>query len=273
MWSWGCMRQFWIWACPVDVFQRDRPWSRSSTTFFTCSCWFGGVVHAILWYHHVSLCVAIGWDVWKPLKLNLKLLSFFCASTVFRSVGWLMGGGILSTTTPWRVWRWSFGKCATALWHRHKSEVGKHAQSFETFCHILICPDNFTNVSLLSPHMCHFYPFFTYLILPLAKSMSAGNRPLATSQEAAFSKWSKTRHGRIVVYCKADTEIIQTIHGSASPGVWRCAGLSSWHVLFIFLRRLELQSAALFCSGAGVLCHAGDGDACSGIPSGVQCFQ
>ncbi len=68
---------------------------------------------------------------------------FFCASTVFRSVWWLMGGGILSTTTPWRVWRWSFGKCATALWHRHKSEVGKDAQSFETFCHILICPDNF----------------------------------------------------------------------------------------------------------------------------------
>ena len=67
----------------------------------------------------------------------------FFSAPVFRSVWWLMGEGILSTTTPWRVWRWSFGKCATALWHRHKSEVGKDAQSFETFCHILICPDNF----------------------------------------------------------------------------------------------------------------------------------
>lgn len=77
MWSWGCMRQFWMEAYAIDgVFQRERPWSRSSTTFFTCSCWFGGVVHDILCCHPVSPCVAIGWDIWKLLKLNLKLPSF-----------------------------------------------------------------------------------------------------------------------------------------------------------------------------------------------------
>lgn len=132
----------------------------------------------------------------------------FFSAPLFRSVWWLMGGGILSTTTPWRVWRWSFGKCATALWHRHDSEVGKHSKFrhvFAIFWYVLtILP-----MPLCCLHICSIFIYFSsrYLILPLAKTTPAWKRPLATSQEAAFSKWSKTRHGRIVVYCKADTEI------------------------------------------------------------------
>lgn len=37
---------------------------------------------------------------------------------------------------------------------------GKAFKVSTRFCHILICPDNFTNASLLSPHMFHFYLFF-----------------------------------------------------------------------------------------------------------------
>ena len=217
---------FWMEVYPIDdVFQRQRPWSRSSTTFFTCSCWFGGC----------GACVAIGWDIWKLLKLNLKLLSFSLHLYFVLCGGWwaeafkvlqLLGasGGDRSASVQQPC-----GTGMTVKWERILKVSTR-------FCHILICPDNFTNASLLSPHsphMLHFIYFSSrYFILPLAKTTPAWKRPLATSQEAAFSKWSKTRHGRIVVYCKADTEIVETCR-VMSPGVWRCAGLSSWHVLFM----------------------------------------
>ena len=40
----------------------------------------------------------------ETIETQSEIPVFFSAP-LFRSVWWLMGGGILSTTTPWRVWR------------------------------------------------------------------------------------------------------------------------------------------------------------------------